>query len=572
MRRITRALHKARRWLTGKDEKEARAEVDFDTWKVLLSAQAELWQHAREAAKDGSRVLIATSLGGFPYGTLVESALSVALTLRGARPEVLLCNSFLPACQLTEIKSTPPERLVTSPPQPRCKTCQPAGESVFDPLELPIHRYGDLVERQQLDEAHRIASTIPFAEIDNYEYNSLAVGEHALAGALRYFASGYLEVEPQRELVLRRYLEASLRSVFAVQNLLQRNHYKVACFNHGIYVPQGLIGEVCRQQGVRVVNWNPAYRKHSFIFSHNDTYHHTMITEPASDWENVSWTSETEKLTLSYLKSRRHGTQDWIRFHPEPQEDLSQITQEIGVDFSHPCVVLLTSVMWDAQLHYRSNAFSNMVEWVLHTIEYFSRRPEVQLVIRIHPAEMTGSVPSRQLIAEEIKGRFPSLPPNIFVIPPQSHVSTYTLVDNCNAALIYNTKTGIEISSLGIPVIVAGEAWIRNKGFSLDASSPEEYSRLLDRLPFEKGLSAAELIRARKYAFHFFFRRMIPLPFVTAEKGKAFNVSLHLSSIEELQEGRYCGLDTICDGILQGTPFIYPAETLPHAGHDELLC
>jgi hypothetical protein len=58
---------------------------------------------------------------------------------------------------------------------------------------------------------------------------------------------------------------------------------------------------------------------------------------------------------------------------------------------------------------------------------------------------------------------------------------------------------------------------------------------------------------------------MIPLPFVTPSKG-AF--SLALSGLDELRPGRYPGLDVICDGILEGLPFVYPAE---HLGlHDDI--
>ena len=145
---------------------------------------------------------------------------------------------------------------------------------------------------------------------------------------------------------------------------------------------------------------------------------------------------------------------------------------------------LLTNVSWDAQLHYPANAFPNMLEWLVRTCEYFATRPDLQLLIRVHPAEISGFPPSRQPILGELRRRVPRLPPNILVVPPESRMSTYALMSLCNAAIIYGTKMGVELTSVGLPVIVAGEAWIRNKGLTHDASSPEEYIRLLDQLPF----------------------------------------------------------------------------------------
>ncbi|MGO8381610.1 hypothetical protein ACC745_39445, partial [Rhizobium ruizarguesonis] len=52
---------------------------------------------------------------------------------------------------------------------------------------------------------------------------------------------------------------------------------------------------------------------------------------------------------------------------------------------------------------------------------------------------------------------------------------TYSLCEGSNAVIIYGTKTGVEMTAKGIPVIVAGEAWIRNKGLTLDADTPENY-------------------------------------------------------------------------------------------------
>lgn len=529
-------------------------------WATLARNQSDYWKAARNAAQTGPGVLMATSIGSFLHGSIVESALAVALTLRGAKVDVLLCDGVLPGCQFIKITNTSTDHLAKGPPLERCKSCQETGRKLFAPFGFKIHWYSEFITSEQAATARQIAATMPLREIREYCLHGLAVGEHAVAGALRYFARGDLNGEPAGEQVLRSYLRASLLSVYAIAGLLKQNLYDVACFHHGLYVPQGLIGEVCRKKGIRVVNWNTAYRKQCFIFSHGDTYHHTMVCEPTIDWENLSWTPELETKTLNYLRSRWQGTNDWIWFHDTPQEDVRQIEKETGIDFSKPCIGMLTNVMWDAQLHYASNAFPNMLEWVLQTIRYFITRPELQLIIRVHPAEIRGLIPSRQLLVPEIRRAFPELPPNVFIVPPESQISTYVLMNQCNSVIIYNTKTGIEVSSMGIPVIVAGEAWIRGKGFSRDVKSPDDYFKTLGQLPFPAGLSSSELELARKYAFHFFFRRMIPLPFIRPIV-KA-QIAIELAGLQLLEPGNFMGLDVICEGILRGTPFIYPAEHL----------
>lgn len=517
-------------------------------------------QFANSPAHVGPRVLLATSMGAFQAGALLESTLAVALTLRGAKIDVLLDDAYLPACQITTINVGSLEQMLGSETLPFCTACHASGQKMFEPLGLPIYGYSQLVTREQETEAQRISQSVPYGEIENFRLDDMAVGEHALAGALRYFARGDLHNELAGESILRLYLKSALLSVYVIRGLLNKNKYDVACFNHGIYTPQGLIGEVCRQQGVRVVNWNPAYRKHSFVFSHNDSYHHTMITESVNRWEDLPWSPHLEAALMEYLESRKTGSQDWIWFHEKPEEKIAHISQEIGVDFSKPIIGALTSVMWDAKLHYRSNAFSNMLDWVKYTIEYFAERPDLQLLIRVHPAEVRGTLPSRQPMMDEIKRLFPVLPPNVFVIRPESQVSTYAIIEQCDTVIIYNTKTGIEASSVGIPVIVAGEAWIRNKGFTSDASSPEAYRQLLNRLPLSKRMSPEQLQRARKYAFHFFFRRMIPLPFIRPVEPKAAKMQLDIKHVNELAPGKVKGLDVICDGILTGSEFEYPAE------------
>lgn len=530
-------------------------------WGDLIAEDTELWKQARQQTA-APKVLIATSTGRHKALASLESMLGVALTLRGATVEFLLCDQVLPACQEATIQQTSLSTFIQRGPQSSlCDSCLRNGKKALAVPDLPIHYYSRWITSEEIQTARHLAQTLKHDEIVTYKLKDYAVGEHALAGTLRYFAKGTLDTDPQSEAVLRRYFEAALYTVYAIERLLIKKGYDIVCFHHGIYVPQGIIGEVSRQLGKRVVNWTPSYRSKTFIFSHGDTYHHTLMDEPTATWENIAWNPALEAETMKYLKNRWYGKQDWIWFHDQPEFDLEQIKQELGFDFSRPAIGMLTNVMWDAQLHYPVNAFENMLDWVIKTIDYFKTRPDLQLIIRIHPAELRGTLTSRQLLADEIHAHYESLPPNITIIPPESQISTYVVMQHCDSAIIYGTKTGVELTSMGIPVIVAGEAWIRNKGLTVDAHSQAEYYDILSRLPFGERLSAEQTERAQKYAFHFFFRRMIPLDFTHPLKGMP-PFELHIDSLKALLPRQNDALDTICDGILHGTDFVYQAENL----------
>ena len=477
--RLWRATRLVRRWYY------ARAGA-YPDWRELIAAEADLWQSARAGSEGGPRVLMATSIGSYAHAATLESVLSAALTFRGAEVHVLLCDGAMTACAECDASLYPDltQFVQHGPALDLCRNCFSPAERVYRQLGITVHKFSDWLTSEDRAEARRIGTTLPIEEIARFTLDGLVIGEHAHAGALRFFATGSLEGEPMAEAVARRYLESALRVAFATRRLLRSIQFSSAVFTHGIYVPWGIVGEVARREGVHVSTWNVAYRKRRFIFSHDNTYHHTLMNEPREYWENLDLSEERERELMQYLSSRRDGLFDWIVFH-RPKT---------------PVIGLLTNVSWDAQLHYPANAFDSMLDWLVQTCRYFEKRQDLQLLIRVHPAEISGFPPSRQPVLGELRKAIPQLPANIVVVPPESDLSTYALMSLCNSVIIYGTKTGVELTSRGTPVIVAGEAWIRNKGLTCDASSPEEYFRILDGLPFAGRLDQGMIARARRYA------------------------------------------------------------------------
>jgi hypothetical protein len=283
------------------------------------------------------------------------------------------------------------------------------------------------------------------------------------------------------------------------------------------------------------------------------------MTEPVEAWTNLKLGPAQRDGLMTYLASRADGSMDWIYFHRESSSGFADYARRKGIDTSKPLVSILTNVMWDAQLHYPANAFPGMKDWIVDTVRILERRTDLEVAIRIHPAESRGAIKSRQPVADVLRAAFPIWPSHIHLIEPDEEASTYDLAHHSNAVIIYGTKMGTELTPLGKPVVVAGEAWIRNKGLTLEVRDRTHYEDVLSRLPLAPGEAEPDRERALRYAYHFFFRRMIPLPFLEPNgTGAMFDVKV--SSVTGLAPGHHAGLDTITKGILEGSPFVYLAE------------
>lgn len=575
--------------------------MDLNFWETKLTQHKQKWQDLLvNKIKGSEKILFCTSIGSHGPVVIHDSLLAAALTARRHQVEILLCDGVLSACEACTYYQSKPEDFIEKGPQGNyCQSCFHQGLEVFQGLELPIYRYGQYLDENDYQNAKSIVKNLEDNELRDYSLNHIKLGEEAYAGTLRFFATGDLISEVYGIKILRRYLEGAILTLKVIDKLFNEVKPTVAVFHHGIYVPQGIIVQVARQHNIRVINWAVGYRKQTFVYSHQDTYHRTMIDEPLELWKDKPLNSQQKKLLTEYLESRKNSSQDWIKFNQNPEENTTLIREKLQLN-SKPIILLLTNVTWDAQLYYKNNAFPSLLDWLIYTIKYFEKREDLQLVIRVHPAEIRGTMPTRQPVVPEINKRIPKLPAQVKIVDADSDLSTYTLAEMSNCAIIYGTKTGVELTSRGIPTMVVGEAWIRNKGLTIDVSSDEEYLQQLDKLPLEKRMPQEQVESALQYAYHYYFRRLIPIKYLTYKQPESlkntqsYNPSIFdrvlsklkikskissietkkeqkaqinapytitLNDLEELKNGYDQGLDKICEAITTGSDFVFEDAT-----------
>jgi len=225
--------------------------------------------------------------------------------------------------------------------------------------------------------------------------------------------------------------------------------------------------------------------------------------------------SEAQMERMRALMMARQRGSMWENFarmwQGVPTEGGEQARQRLGLD-SRPVVLLATNVLGDSLTLGRQVFSKSMVEWISRTVQYFTGRPDTQLVIRVHPGEVLTHGQSMVDVVHEV---LPRLPENIRLIKPKDEVNTYDLIDVADVGLVYTTTVGMEMAMTGVPVVVTGQTHYRNRGFTHDPDSWVSYYKLLGLLlehPDEHRLTREQITSAWQYAYRFFFDYPQPFP------------------------------------------------------------
>jgi len=503
------------------------------------------------------KILIATSSGGLYPHLIFESILGMALDFKGANVEFLLCDNALPACIMSTTRNISEDELLKNGPKSLCSNCFFDGYNYLKKSNIKINRISNFLTNKDIEKAKKITKKTQTQKIKDFIFDKIPVGNHAYAGALRYYATTDLDAEKKGNEILKKYFEASIITKLALDSFFLKNQYDLIIMNHGIYVPQGVINEYAKKKNFKIVTWFPFYRKRSYCFFRGDTYQKEFLTEKNYLWENLKLTKERKKNITNYLISRKTGTGDWKFYYDNPSFNKNLFFKKYNIDRKKPIIGMATNVIWDAQIDYPKQFFKSVLDWVFYTIKFFTKNQHLQLVIRVHPAEVNSDRPAKQKIAEEIRKKFKNLPSNIFIVPPEDSISSYTIFDNCNSVLIYASKIGIELCAAGIPVIVVGPGQIKNKKIAYDVNSFKEYNYILNELPLSKKkyLDKKKLLRAKKYAYHAFFRKPTIIKSVRLIEDKWPNIGIEKNLYENLKENKDPGLNFTCDAILNDKLF-----------------
>ncbi|GIV64243.1 MAG: hypothetical protein KatS3mg045_1582 [Bellilinea sp.] len=370
--------------------------------------------------------------------------------------------------------------------------------------------------RKVLEEARPLMESVSFISV-RAPYTPLPADVAAAVQEVSTYDAQYTlqmeEIDPQSEIYKLRF-NRNREIAQGVLAYLRQNRPDVVIVPNGTIQELGVVYRVARHLKLPVVTYEFSDQRQRIWLAYNSE---VMRQDTAKLWEasKDQPLREDQLERMRSLMMARQRAAMWENFarlwQGKPAEGGEQARRKLGLD-ERPVVLLATNVLGDSLTLGRQVFSKSMAEWISRTVQYFIGRPDVQLVIRIHPGEV---LTHGQSMADVVQQVLPRLPENIRLIRASDEINTYDLIEVADVGLVYTTTVGLEMAMMGLPVVVAGQTHYRERGFTYDPDSWVTYFKLLGHIlenPAEYRLSREQVNLAWQYAYRFFFDYPQPFP------------------------------------------------------------
>ena len=440
------------------------------------------------------RVLIISLFSHMPHHVATELEITQRHLDDGDDVSVLACNGELPAC-MGNAKSKPH----------RCRNCITAryiglkALTRVPPIHILDHYYG---EEDRAKEGELKTTFESDEEIRAYRVNGLDIGYGALSSTVWEFRDPHLESQESRDL-LSKMIVASYRVHSSVKKFLhdQPKFDRVYIFNGRFATSRGAL-RACEDAGVDVYLHERGSTSAKYMLFENALPHdRKRMFERINHMWDAAGAEERKQADVFYQERRNRVESLWYSFTKEQQagklpEGWNPSARNVVVFTSSEDEFVSIGKEWE------NPAFTTQTQAIADLYENLQQHDsDVELYVRMHPNLRTvNNADTRR--QRSLNGD------RLHVVPPESEVCSYALLDGAEKVICFGSTMGIEANYWGRPSILAGIAFYGELGGTYSASSDEELFQLtmanLDPKPKEASLKYGFYVRTFGIPFKYY--------------------------------------------------------------------
>lgn len=487
---------------------------------------------APETAETGPRIVFPYPQGNHLRHLYKYCVLAQAFKLRGHRPLFVLCDRTLPGCSVKPVGK--------SNDCSNCEICSYRGEQIVEGFGHEWICLSDLVEDRP--EYH----TVSMDDREFFEYSGVDLYGFAEC-SVRKIKQKYTLSRAEDEEWFNAFLRSGVLLVDAIETLLKRYDVRTMISHDDKYCWSGVPLAVADQNSVYAYSTRLGWTPDTLVVGrtdHKNSFPHYEKTDFIESFLQKPLNDKQRREVHSLMEDRRLGR--------DVENHFSAVGDDSIGDRDSPTVGMFTNLIWDASITDEDSLFPNVRDWVEATVRHFVGREGVELIVKTHPAEVARGT------NESVKGWIeeclnPQELESIEVLPPSTSVNTHQMLNDIDAAIVYNSTVGVEAAYYGTPVIVGAKTFYRGLSLTYDPPNQSEY---LDLLTSAEDLEMTEEMRSRaeRYAYFLFVGKHLDFPYFPSEITPE---ELRVVDDAELEVGNET-FDTIVDRMVAGEPVLAP--------------
>jgi hypothetical protein len=498
----------------------------------------------------------------------IEGLLARVLRQRDYEPHVIRCNGGRERCNTDMTNPTIGSRTFL------CLSCSSGAEqrtAEWAGEHLPTSWLTDWIDQDRLDQAYATVAATADEDLWTFVYDGVPFGSWLdVALRLEYFGENWQSL-PNLAEVGRAWLRSTLVIWAAAHGYFATERPAGVVALSGLLPGDKALMAVAERYGVRCVFYEGGQKPGSIILRHNEPACRYEFAAEWAQWADVPLSVAESARLDTFLRSRRsHGANMTYVYSPPSSDDLQQVRQSLGLTGDRPVLVAFTGLVVDSAVFEAHDVFASQGQWLEALVTFAEGRPDLDLVIRVHPVERTSVrfagaevVTVRDPAAEVIARRWPQLPPNVRVVGSDDAISSYDLIQLARVVLTYISTVSIEAAAAGKPLLAAGRSHYRPVGLAWPVESAETFGAQIAALMADPVAppQAAEI--ARRYAYFWFLRATPQLPGLPFEVEQI--VAAPPSPLPYWEGAGDAGdLSRIADFLTGAGPFVTPPAAMRH--------
>lgn len=391
---------------------------------------------------------------------------------------ILKCNGVLDSCH-ANIKHS----II------KCGRCQERADNFSKLLQIP---------KENVLNFKSTSSSITFnipdfkntAELMKFSYDGINIGRGVASNIISRYRDFHVTSEKYHDLI-------ELQLKMALSTYLNGKRVIEEIKPDLIYIYNGRLGEIrpiiqlAQKLGIDYTSYVSGSSMKKYRTFKNSVVHNPNAFQKDlnSTWENAEESTRI-KVGRSFFENNRHNTVKNFPSYLDGQtrnklpENFSSDQTNIAI-FNSSEDEQATFDEWKTHLYKEQN---QGIEKIVHK---FANQKSIHFYLRVHPN--LGKVVNKQM--EEINNfSFP----NLTVIPPDSEVDTYALMDACDKVITFGSTTGVEATYWQKPSILFGKSYYDHLDCVYQPNSVEELNTLI----MDKNLKAKPKANALKYGYY----------------------------------------------------------------------